>query len=192
MLTNKLTFTILLTINIVLLLLTSCGSGNSSERNSAVIPQQPSTAVEQIILPITIPYSLVDEITPQQAIAEMAIGINLGNTLDAPNEGDWALPAQESFIIDFKEAGFNHVRIPVTWHEHTQLEAPYDIDSEFLARVEQIVDWALAQDLYVILNVHHESWLKENYQDQKNKNRLDSIWIKIAAHFKEKSAKLMF
>lgn len=146
---------------------------------------------EEIMLPITTPYVLINAISPEQAVAEMAIGINLGNTLDAPNEGDWALPAQESHIIAFKQASFKHVRIPVTWHEHTQLKAPYAIDSEFLIRVEQIVDWALAQDLYVILNAHHESWLKNDYQDQNTKNRFDSIWIQVAAHFKDKSPKLM-
>jgi len=192
MLTNKALLIKLFTLSCVVYLLASCGSGGSPEAPSTVIVKQPTTVVEQISLPITTPYSLTDEISPQQAIAEMAIGINLGNTFDAPHEGDWALPAQESFIIAFKDAGFKHVRIPVTWHEHTQLEAPYEIDSDFLTRVEEVVDWALAQDLYVILNAHHESWLKDNYQDQKNKNRLDSMWIKIAAHFKEKPAKLMF
>ena len=147
---------------------------------------------ETVEIPVTTPLTLPDEISPQVAVAEMDIGINLGNTFDAPHEGDWALPAQESFIIAFKEAGFNHIRIPVTWHEHTQDASPYEIDSAFLARVEQVVDWALAQDLYVILNAHHESWLKESYEDQNLKNRFDSIWIKIAEHFKEKPAKLMF
>ncbi|WP_019026174.1 glycoside hydrolase family 5 protein [Colwellia piezophila] len=190
MLTNTATLIKLFSLSFVVYLLASCGS--SSEDNSTVIVQQPLPVVEQITLPITTPYRLTDEINPQQAIAEMAIGINLGNTFDAPNEGDWALHAQEAFIIAFKDAGFNHVRIPVTWHEHTQLEAPYEVDSVFLTRVEEVVDWALAQGLYVTLNAHHESWFKENYQDQKNKNRLDSIWIQIAAHFKEKPAKLMF
>ena len=192
MLTNKVTLIRILILSFALNLLVSCGSGRSPDEKQSVVSEQSLLVVKQITLPITTIYSLTDEINPHQAVAEMAIGINLGNTFDAPHEGDWALPAQESYIIAFKEAGFKHIRIPVTWHEHTQLEAPYEIDSVFLARVEEVVDWALAQDLYVILNAHHESWLKENYQDQKNKNRLDSIWIKIAAHFKEKPAKLMF
>jgi endoglucanase len=138
------------------------------------------------------PLNLLDEISPQKAIADMGIGINLGNTLDAPNEGDWAKPAQESFIVAFKDAGFKHVRIPVTWHQHVQKVAPYDIDGEFLERVEKVLDWALEQDLYVILNAHHESWLKEDYQDKNHQARFERIWEQIAAHFKNKSAKLMF
>lgn len=192
MLTNKIQYIKIIIVSFFLSLLSACGSSGAQNQSSIPTVEQEVTEVSQISLPVTTPYTLLDEISPQQAIADMAIGINLGNTLDAPNEGDWALAAQESYIMAFKQAGFKHVRIPVTWHEHTQLEAPYAIDADFLARVEEIVDWALAQDLYVILNAHHESWLKENYQDQKNKNRLDSIWIKIAAHFKEKPAKLMF
>mgnify|MGYP000182032549 CR=1 FL=1 len=192
MLANKIKCIILFTLSLLVSLLASCGSRDSSEGSSVSDDQQAIPVVDQVILPITAPFVLPNEINPKQAVAEMDIGINLGNTFDAPHEGDWALPAQESFIIAFKDAGFNHVRIPVTWHEHTQLEAPYEIDSEFITRVEEVVDWALAQDLYVILNAHHESWLKENYQDKKNKKRLEAIWIKIAAHFKEKPAKLLF
>ncbi len=189
---NNTIFPIAIACSILVSLLASCGGGSSPEGDSTAVAQTPSAIVNQISLPITTAYLLNDEIRAQQAVAEMDVGINLGNPLDAPHEGDWALPAQDSFIVAFKDAGFNHVRIPVTWHEHTALASPYEIDSAFLARVEEVVDWALAQDLYVILNVHHESWLKENYHDQKNKNRLDSIWIQIAARFKEKSAKLMF
>jgi len=192
MLANKIKCIILFTLSLLVSLLASCGSRDSSEGSSIADDQQAIPVVDQVILPITAPFVLPNEINPKQAVAEMDIGINLGNTFDAPHEGDWALPAQESFIIAFKDAGFNHVRIPVTWHEHTQIEAPYEIDSEFITRVEEVVDWALAQDLYVILNAHHESWLKENYQDKKNKKRLEAIWIKIAAHFKEKPAKLLF
>jgi endoglucanase len=194
MLANKSTLITTLTLILAISLLSNCGSGGSTEANvSEPSPtQQPTIDVQPMPLPIGSPYSLTDEIQPQQAIMEMAIGINLGNTFDAPREGDWALPAQESFIIAFKEAGFNHIRIPVTWHEHTQLEAPYEIDIDFLNRVEKVIDWALARDLYVILNAHHESWLKENYQDQNTKNRFDSIWMQVAAHFKAKPAKLMF
>ena len=189
---SKLLITKIFASCIVISLLTNCGGSSGKSPTSAVVGQEPAPTENQISLPITTPFILPDEISPQEAIAKMDIGINLGNTLDAPHEGDWALPAQQSYIQAFKEAGFNHVRIPVTWHEHTQLEPPYDIDSDFLTRVEEIVDWAIEQDLYVILNAHHESWLKEDFQSQKNKNRFSSIWIKVAAHFKEKSAKLMF
>jgi endoglucanase len=176
-------------------LLSACGSGGGAGQSKQPITETPQTPVTEevpLTLPTTSAFILPDEISPQQAISTMGIGINLGNTLDAPNEGDWALAAQNSFLVAFKNAGFKHVRIPVTWDAHTLVEAPYTVEEAFMDRVEEIVDWALAQDLYVILNAHHEAWLKNDYQQQKNKNRIDSIWMQVAARFKEKSAKLMF
>jgi endoglucanase len=177
--------------------MTACGS-----RSTVTTPESPNPAIiepvseQPLELPNTVAYNLPDEISPQIAVQEMKIGINLGNTLDAPHEGDWALPAKQSYLKAFKEAGFKHVRIPITWDEHTQKNAPYQIDEIFLTRVEQVVDWALAQGLYVIINAHHEKWLKEHYSDQSQaqsiKNRISAIWMQIAARFKTKSAKLMF
>ncbi|MGJ8692880.1 MAG: glycoside hydrolase family 5 protein [Thalassotalea sp.] len=189
----------LISYGLSLALLSSCGSSgspaNKTSNNSTlpevIIPAEPEVTLP-IPLPVTTPYLLPDEISPEQAVAEMKIGINLGNTFDAPNEGDWALAAERSFIQAFKAAGFKHIRIPVTWHQHTEQTSPYQVDSAFLARVEQVVEWALAEDLYVILNAHHEAWLKEDFQNQKNQNRFDRIWLQIAEHFKEKPAKLMF
>jgi len=158
------------------------------------------TYVPPVVLPEEEPLKLPDvevvidpnPISPLTAVSEMGIGINLGNTLDAPSEGAWAPAAEEQYIIDFKEAGFKHVRIPVTWHERTDSSAPYQVDATEMDRVETIVDWALKQDLYVILNAHHDSWLKDNYASQSNRNRFDSIWLQIVERFKYKSAKLMF
>ena len=156
--------------------------------------------VPPVVVPAEAPLQLPDvdvvidpqPISPLMAVNEMGIGINLGNTLDAPSEGSWAPAAEEQFIIDFKEAGFKHVRIPVTWHERTESSAPYQVDVAEMDRVEIIVDWALKQDLYVILNAHHDNWLKDNYASQSNRNRFDSIWLQIVERFKHKSAKLMF
>ena len=133
-------------------------------------------------------------ISADTAVNEMGIGINLGNTLDAPTEGAWAPKAEEKVIIDFKEAGFKHVRIPVTWDNRSQKTAPYTVNTDEMDRVEQVVDWALNQDLYVILNVHHDDWLKKggNTFTQSNRNRFDAIWLQIVERFKNKSAKLLF
>ncbi len=149
-------------------------------------------------LPLELPdvELVIDEnpISANTAVNEMGIGINLGNTLDAPTEGAWAPAAEEQVIIDFKEAGFKHVRIPVTWDNRTEKTAPYTVDTDEMDRVEEVVDWALDQDLYVILNVHHDDWLKKggNTFTQNNRNRFDAIWLQIVERFKNKSAKLLF
>jgi endoglucanase len=131
-------------------------------------------------------------ISPQAAVAAMGIGINMGNTLDAPREGDWALPAQAHYFKDYEKAGFDHVRVPITWDAHTAKTSPYAVDGEFMDRVEQVVDWALAQGYYVIINAHHEAWLKQQYAEAANRVRFDVIWTQISRRFQNKSPRLLF
>jgi hypothetical protein len=61
-----------------------------------------------------------------------------------------------------------------------------------MSRVEQIVDWALQRDLFVIINAHHEEWIKANYSNAAYRARFDSIWSQIAVRFKDKSERLLF
>ena len=115
----------------VLLAISVVACGSSSNPPSTVIPQQttapPPAAEVQLTLPIVDQNMLPNAVDPAQVIEEMGIGINLGNTLDAPIEGEWALEAQEYYIQAFQDAGFKHVRIPITWGNHIQEEAPYAI-----------------------------------------------------------------
>ncbi len=136
--------------------------------------------------------SLSAQLNPQQAIAEMGRGINLGNTLEPPREGEWNNgPARESYFDAYSEAGFSNIRIPVRWDLHTSNSAPYAINTNWMNRVEQVVDWGLERGFYITLNGHHEDWLKNNYSTQ-NQARYDSIWVQIAERFKDKSEKLLF
>ena len=144
-----------------------------------------------LLLILTAP--VAGQLTPQTAIAQMGRGINLGNTLEPPQEGAWNNgPAQESTFDAYVDAGFTNVRIPVRWNEHTADAPPYAIDSAWLDRVEEVVDWGLERDLYVVLNGHHEDWLKENYADAGLKARYDSIWVQISERFQDKSDSLLF
>jgi aryl-phospho-beta-D-glucosidase BglC (GH1 family) len=133
------------------------------------------------------------QLTPQDAISQMARGINIGNTMEPPNEGGWNNGSlQEYYFDDYKNAGFTCVRIPITWDGHTSVTSPYTIDSAWLARVEQVVDWGLSRDLIIIINAHHESWIKDTRTYESLKPRLDSIWSQISVRFKDKSEKLIF
>ena len=133
------------------------------------------------------------QLTPHTAISEMGRGINLGNTLEPPFESAWNNgPAQEHYFDDYKAAGFATVRIPVRWDEHTADTAPFAVDAVWMDRVETVVDWALARDLYVILNAHHEDWLKQGYGNATLRDRFDSIWQQVAERFQGKSEKLLF
>lgn len=146
-----------------------------------------------IMIIICITISLEAQLSPQDAVNAMGRGINMGNTLDPPGgEGTWNNPpAEEYYFDDYKDAGFTCVRLPITWGGHTDTVSPYTIDSTWLNRIEQIVDWGLSRDLIIIINVHHDSWIKEDYTGE-NIARFDSLWSQIATRFQDKSDSLIF
>lgn len=140
------------------------------------------------------------QLTPQEAIVQMGRGINVGNSLDAtPTETSWGNELiQEYYFDDIKTAGFNCVRIPVTWKHHTSISSPYSIDSLWLNRVDTIVTWALNRDLFVIINAHHEDGIKavnskgDPIARADTIAKYDSIWSQVSFHFKDRSDSLLF
>ncbi|MGE5456861.1 MAG: glycoside hydrolase family 5 protein, partial [Methanococcaceae archaeon] len=138
-------------------------------------------------------YTVKAQITPQEVSQQIKRGINIGNTMEPPTEGEWNNGVvKEYYFDDYKSAGFTCIRIPVRWEKHTSGTSPYTIDPSWLNRVEQVVDWGLKRGLYIIINAHHEDWLKQNYSNQATRARFDSIWVQIAHRFKGKSDKLLF
>jgi aryl-phospho-beta-D-glucosidase BglC (GH1 family) len=132
-------------------------------------------------------------LTAKDAMKQMGRGIAIGNTLEPPNEGVWNNPRmKEKYFDDIKKAGFTCVRLPIRWDSHTGTNAPYDINFGWFNRAEKIIDWALSRDLFVVIDAHHEQWIKDNYKDQSARDRFDSIWRQLSARFKDKSPKLIF
>jgi endoglucanase len=133
-----------------------------------------------------------------EVVAEMQPGWNLGNSLDAvgPDETAWGNPTiTQTLIQNVVAEGFNSVRIPVTWNEHQGSAPTYTIEAAWLNRVEQVVDWALAADLYVVIDVHHDSWLWVSGMPTNHDNvlnRFNATWTQIADTFQDKSEKLVF
>lgn len=130
-------------------------------------------------------------------VAAMQPGWNLGNTLDAiPDETAWGNPlTTRAMLHHVRSQGYNSIRLPITWSNHHGAAPDYTIDAAWLARVRQIVDWALAEDLYVMINLHHDSWQWINTypSDRTNvMNRYTALWTQIATAFREHSAKLVF
>ncbi len=130
-------------------------------------------------------------------VAAMQPGWNLGNSLDAiPDETAWGNPPATKELFDAVRAeGFKSVRIPVTWGDHQGAGPTYTIDATYLTRVRQVVDYALADGLYVLLNIHHDSWewLSSMPTDHDNVlARFTSTWTQIAATFKDEPAKVTF
>ena len=158
--------------------------------------------------------------TAQEAVTNMGVGWNLGNTLEAhakkPNpdidsywgqeglesENDWGQPNTKPEVFKMmKEAGFGAIRIPVTWYNHMDKDG--NVNAEWMARVKQVVDYALAEGLYCIINVHHDtgadeagkhvSWIKaEGANYEKNKSKFEKLWLQIATEFKDYDQKLLF
>ena len=133
----------------------------------------------------------VAAISPSQMQKHMGLGINLGNRLDLYQQP--AREVKESFIEAYANKGFKNIRIPVCWDGHTNETAPYEIDSDFLDHVQQIVEWSLDRGVTTILNTHHEKWLDEagGAFDQKLP-RLEAIWAQIANKFAGYNETLIF
>lgn len=160
-------------------------------------------------------------ITSQQLVEDMTFGWNLGNTLDvcqADRDGDgkinehveagekvdetlWGNPkATKELFTSLKKNGVNAVRIPVTWRDH--MDSNGNIDREWMDRVQQVVDYAYSQGMYVIINVHHDgggdpkfgAWIIEESQNDYNTflKKYKNVWKQIAERFKNYSDYLIF
>jgi Endoglucanase len=145
-----------------------------------------------VLMLICITIDMNAQLSPRDAAKAMGRGINMGNTLEPPNEGTWGNPpVTASNFDDYKNAGFTCVRLPITWHGHTDTQPPYTIDSTWLNRIDTIVNWGLSRGLMIIINAHHETWLKTAYTTA-HKERFDSIWSQVATRFQNKSDSLLF
>jgi len=116
--------------------------------------------------------------------------VNLGNALEAPNEGEWGVTLKTEYFSLIKNAGFTAVRIPIRFSAHAAMDAPYTIDPTFLARVDWAVNQALDQGLVAIVDMHHYLEIFEKPYD--NEARFISLWEQIADHYKDYSPDVYF
>ncbi len=117
-------------------------------------------------------------------------GVNLGNMLEAPQEGAWGLKLEADFIPKIKKAGFDSVRIPIRWSAHAQAQPLYTIDPAFLARVDQAVRQALDNNLVAVINIHHYEEMDK--EPEKNLPRLVGLWRQIATHYRDLPDRVYF
>lgn len=135
-------------------------------------------------------------LTAKELIAEMKTGWNLGNSLDSigKNETAWGNPATTLEMIQaVSEKGFDILRVPVTWGQH--MDENYAVETEFMDRVQEVVDYGISCGMYVILNTHHEpdSWLKpESDSMEKVEPQFTALWTQIAERFADYGDKLVF
>ena len=117
-------------------------------------------------------------------------GVNMGNMLEAPNEGEWGLHVKEEYFDVISQAGFDFVRLPVQWNSHADGNAPYTVDSTFFARIDEVLGWALKRNLTIILDFHNYDELMSNPWG--NKERYLAIWKQIAEHYKDYPSTVFF
>lgn len=133
---------------------------------------------------------LTEPLDPYEQNKLLGRGVNLGNALEAPKEGDWGVTLQEDFFRKIKEKGFNSIRVPIKWSSHAETVSPYKIDEKFMERIDWVVDQALMNGLAIIINIHHYD---EMMSDPENhKYRFLYIWDQISSHFTKTSGKLFF
>ena len=159
--------------------------------------------ISLILLAFTcISYTVIAQSTAQEMASRMTRGINMGNTFDAENyEGGWAPIAKEAYFDAYKDAGFQCIRIPITWgaqmskYDSTPRisnEAPYTIQPEFLKRIDSVVNWSLERGFVTVINIHHDSWLKSRHLFDERKERFYSLWEQLAEHYKDYPEELLF
>lgn len=142
------------------------------------------------------------ELSADEIVAEMGTGWNLGNTMDGhsgltPNETLWQDVETTQGLIDaVHDLGFNTVRIPITWG--TMINDDYSINEKWISRVQDIVDYCVRQDMYVIINVHHDGadqagWLNIATDDLDALYEMYAgVWNTIATYFRDYDEHLIF
>lgn len=149
--------------------------------------------------------------TAAEAVKNMKVGWNLGNTFDSHNgsrvtnpresETMWGQPVTKAELMQMMhDAGFGAIRVPVTWYPH--MDTNNKVDEAWMKRVHEVVDYVLNTGMYCILNVHHDtgadsnstkSWLKADetvYNQQKE--CFEFLWKQIAEEFKDYDEHLLF
>ena len=131
--------------------------------------------------------------TAVQLATKMKMGINFGNTMESPGEGDWQnSKLTESYVKFVKQLGFNTVRLPVNWvWTHLSDRKKAKIDPVWLNRVKEVVGWCVANDMYVILNSHDSPHGNAIKQDSVNAMQ-KAIWEQIATAMRDFDEHLIF
>ena len=137
--------------------------------------------------PAPTPEPPVDAFTINQRLAH---SVNLGNALEAPTEGEWGVTLKEEFFQVISQKGFTAIRLPVRWSAHALKEAPYTIDPEFFKRVDWAVAQAFANNLAIVVNMHHYEEMA--LDPAGNQARFLAIWQQIAEHYQAYPNALMF
>ena len=173
------------------------------------------------------PFVLFAQISSYEMVKQMGRGLNLGNVLSAPIEGNWAEVVEQQYFIDVATAGFTNVRIPMdffgarttgntsgyssaaeTAGNYTGTADDYIVSSNYLDRIEQVIEWSLNQGLVTIIDFHGSNLKSEfiyTFDSEETEythptsakraadyQKFIAIWAQIADRFKNHSENLLF
>lgn len=178
--------------------MTACGSSDAETTDTIADTASTTAVVEE--------KSDWDELDQTAIAAAMGMGWNLGNQLEAnsngvPSETAWGNPViKEELFKAVKDAGFSTVRIPVSYLSMIGEGPDYKIDETWLNRVQEVVDYAINNELYVVMNIHGDGYYSVNggwllcvdeNQDE-IKAKFKAVWTQIADRFKDYDEHLIF
>lgn len=185
---------------VMMAVLTGCSSNGSSDNTEV------TSAADTAVTEAASAENAWDELDQTAITAAMGMGWNLGNQLEAssnkvPNETTWGNPTiTEDLIKAVKAQGFNTIRIPVSYLSKIGEAPDYTIDSAWLDRVQEVVDYVVGNDMYAVMNIHGDgyytvdgSWLLcvDDNQDE-IKAKYEAVWKQIADRFKDYDEHLIF
>jgi endoglucanase len=187
---------------LTVLMMTACGSAPAAVETT-LPPETTTVAATTVAAAPEFPFESA-EIT----IDKMGIGWNLGNTFDSiaseemaglDAEMAWGNPkTTEELIKAVKAAGFDSVRIPITWMHH--FDENNQIDTAWLARVREVTQWVVENDMYALINVHHDGqqengWLRPIFTGDKRDSMVKTftdLWTQIANYFEDFGGNVLF
>lgn len=169
---------------------------------TACAAQSTSTVSEQAAE--VVPLMHIRELSTAELVEEMGVGWNLGSSLESYEknldpfyvsecETAWGNPeTTREMIAAIGQAGFQTVRIPVTWSN--MMSSAFVLDAGLLRRVQEVVDYVLDAGMYAVLDVHSDQgWLRVASTDYDyTLRRFTAVWRQIAAHFQNYSDYLLF
>lgn len=179
-----------------------CSIVNGSKKRSILVKTGIATMVGCFSLFAAA--GIIRPITSMELTREMKVGWNLGNTLDAKNDNEesmglesetcWGNVKTSKAMMDMLKAkGFNVVRVPVTWEKHMGSAPDYTVDKAWMDRVEEVVNYVLDNNMYCLLNSHHDEWVVlHNAEKNEAIPRLEKLWTQIATRFKDYGDYLVF
>ncbi len=146
--------------------------------------------------------------TADELLDEITMGFNMGNSLDcylswggfgnmppSTYETAWGNSViTEEMILKIKETGINTIRIPVTWYQN--MDSNNVVNSDWMARVTEVVNYVIDNGMYCVVNVHHDTnsgWMKASESNYNaNSEKFAKLWEQIAENFKDYDEHLIF